>query len=267
MTQRTTGSMAMSEPELGCGREQQPGRANTRHFRASCYSRRVIRMLTLIEALNFRCLRHVRQPLGPFHVLVGPNASGKTTFLDVVAFLGDLVADGLEEAVRRRTQNFEDLLWRRQGDSFQLAIEAKVPEAHAAAGYAIIRYEVEIGIDRDADELGICVRVGPAQAARRAGRAAAARPLPRGSHPTGNHPRAEAAGDTGGGDQGQARERQLLLRGSERCGGKGWIPTFKLGPRRSTLANLARGRVEVPGVNLAQDSCSPRASSRSCSTA
>jgi len=45
-------------------------------------------MLTLIEALNFRCLRYIRQPLAPFHVLVGPNASGKTTFLDVVAFLG-----------------------------------------------------------------------------------------------------------------------------------------------------------------------------------
>ncbi len=31
----------------------------------------------LIEALNFRCLRYVSQPLGPFHVLAGPNASGK----------------------------------------------------------------------------------------------------------------------------------------------------------------------------------------------
>ncbi|MFN4258579.1 MAG: hypothetical protein ACK4RK_04730 [Gemmataceae bacterium] len=36
-------------------------------------------MLTLIEALNYRCLRYVHQPLGPFHILVGPNASGKTT--------------------------------------------------------------------------------------------------------------------------------------------------------------------------------------------
>jgi predicted ATPase len=56
-------------------------------------------MLTLIEALNFRCLRYVKQPLAPFHVLVGPNASGKTTFLDVVAFLGRLVSDGPDAAV------------------------------------------------------------------------------------------------------------------------------------------------------------------------
>ena len=43
-------------------------------------------MISLIEALNFRCLHYVSQPVKPFNVLVGPNASGKTTFLDVVAF-------------------------------------------------------------------------------------------------------------------------------------------------------------------------------------
>lgn len=51
-------------------------------------------MITLLEALNFRCLRYVSRAMDNFHVLVGPNASGKTTFLDVVAFLGDLVSGG-----------------------------------------------------------------------------------------------------------------------------------------------------------------------------
>lgn len=37
-------------------------------------------MITLVEALNYRCLRCVRRPLKPFHVLVGANAFGKTTF-------------------------------------------------------------------------------------------------------------------------------------------------------------------------------------------
>jgi predicted ATPase len=81
-------------------------------------------MITRIEALNYRCLRYVRQPLGPFHVLVGPNASGKTTFLDVVALLGRLVSDGLEAAIGERTQNFQDLVWGRSGQRFDLAIEA-----------------------------------------------------------------------------------------------------------------------------------------------
>ena len=39
---------------------------------------------------------------GPFYVLVGPNASGKTTFLDVVGFLGKLVAEGPEAAVVKK---------------------------------------------------------------------------------------------------------------------------------------------------------------------
>ena len=70
-------------------------------------------MIRLIEALNYRCLKYIRQPLGPFHVLVGPNASGKTTFLDVVAFLGRLVSDGLEAAIHERTQNYQDLFFGR----------------------------------------------------------------------------------------------------------------------------------------------------------
>ena len=60
-------------------------------------------MITLIEALNYRCLRYVQRPLKPFHVLVGPNASGKTTFLDVLGFLSDLVSEGLEVALSERT--------------------------------------------------------------------------------------------------------------------------------------------------------------------
>ena len=41
-------------------------------------------MITLVEALNYRCLRSVKRRLQPFHVLIGPNASGETTFLDII---------------------------------------------------------------------------------------------------------------------------------------------------------------------------------------
>ena len=85
-------------------------------------------MITLIEALNYRCLRYVSRPLGPFHVLVGPNASGKSTFLDVVGFLRDLVSEGLDEALSRRTNNPQELLFQRQGDTLELAIEASIPD-------------------------------------------------------------------------------------------------------------------------------------------
>ncbi|BCM88670.1 hypothetical protein IAD21_00511 [Abditibacteriota bacterium] len=107
-------------------------------------------MLTRVQALNFRSLRHIDQRLESFHVLVGPNASGKTTFLDVIGFLSSLVSKGLDEAINERNSNFQDLVWQRQGDRFELAIEAKIPEERRLKLpteyqiYTIIRYEVAI---------------------------------------------------------------------------------------------------------------------------
>src|SRR5438270_7042126 len=107
-------------------------------------------MIRLIEALGYRCLRYVRQPLDQFHILVGPNASGKTTFLDVVTFLGRLVSDGLEAAVGERAQTFQDLVWGREGDKLELAVEAKIPASRKdklSKPFDSIRYEICIGID------------------------------------------------------------------------------------------------------------------------
>ena len=108
-------------------------------------------MITLVEALNYRCLRYVRRPLKPFHVLVGPNASGKTTFLDVIAFLQDVVSQGLDNAIFRRTANPRDLLFRALGDSFELAVEAKIPvelrELTSRPELDTVRYEVRIGLN------------------------------------------------------------------------------------------------------------------------
>ena len=85
-------------------------------------------MITLVEALGYRCLYDVHRPLGQLQILVGPNASGKTTFLDVIAFLGRVASAGLDAAIEERTQNFQDLLWNRSGQVFELAIEARIPE-------------------------------------------------------------------------------------------------------------------------------------------
>ncbi len=118
-------------------------------------------MISQVEALNFRCLKHVQQSLGPFHILVGPNASGKTTFLDVISLLSQLVSDGLDTALYERARNFQDLVWGRKGHSFELAIEARFPEnirlkfVGADRSYDAIRYEIAIGLDTDNDRIGI----------------------------------------------------------------------------------------------------------------
>lgn len=118
-------------------------------------------MITLIEAYNYRCLRYVSQPLGSYHVLVGPNASGKTTFLDVISFLSQLVTNGLDYSINERTKNFRDLLWRGEGDRFELAIEAKIPMDlrkiydKENKSFDTIRYEVAIGLDNKTEQIGI----------------------------------------------------------------------------------------------------------------
>ena len=105
-------------------------------------------MIRRIEALNYRCLRFIEKEISEFQVLVGPNASGKTTFLDVVAFLGDLVTGGLDHAIEERTQNFQDLVWQRSGDRFELAIELMIPDERREllkrVPYVLVRYEVAI---------------------------------------------------------------------------------------------------------------------------
>ena len=108
-------------------------------------------MIRRIQALNYRCLRHVDVALDPFHVLVGPNASGKSTLFDVVTFLGDMVRDGLEAAVAKRTDNFQDLVWGRSKDrlGFELAVEFDIPDTvknrlPSEKNFEVFRYEVAI---------------------------------------------------------------------------------------------------------------------------
>jgi predicted ATPase len=113
-----------------------------------------------IEAENYRCLKSVKQPLNPFEILIGANASGKSTFLDVMAFLGDFVREGLERAVEARTANFHDLVWGREGSAFSLAVEAAIPEdlrgdTAALPGQKAIRYQTYIQLDTATETLRV----------------------------------------------------------------------------------------------------------------
>ena len=115
-------------------------------------------VVTRIEALGFRSLRYVSQRLEPFHVLVGPNASGKSAFLDVLAFLGDLQRVGVGQAIAGnaplhaplRAVDPQHLTWMRRGATFELAMEATIPDdlrGRLQNGPAdVCRYEVAIEV-------------------------------------------------------------------------------------------------------------------------
>ena len=116
-------------------------------------------MLTRLEALNFGCLRYVCQDLGPRHLLVGPPGSGKSTFLDAIGFLSDLVGKGLDDAIEARTPDLRDLVWQRQHSRFELAVEVPIPQDKALLfpehDQKRCRYEVAVGVDPDTGESAI----------------------------------------------------------------------------------------------------------------
>ena len=205
-------------------------------------------MITLIEALNYRCLRYVSRPLGPFHVLVGPNASGKTTFLDVVSFLKDVVSDGLDEAISYRTDNPEDLLFRRQGESFELAIEARIPDhlrkLTAKPDLEMGRYEVAIGFDDTSRQFEFKAEkfllkkaegMGPTQ------RSLFPMPPPGPSTLLVKRKKTNkvVVNKVPGGNDNFYSETYPQ-------GGRGWTPSFKLGPGRSALGNLPADEKDFP---------------------
>lgn len=110
-------------------------------------------MFTRIQTSRYRSLRSVDQRLGPVHALVGPNASGKTTFLDVIGFVSQLMRERgeIQATVEERSSNFESLLWGGKGKDFQLAIEASIPDlvrqklGESKKQYDTVRYELGVG--------------------------------------------------------------------------------------------------------------------------
>ncbi|MFN0076740.1 MAG: methylation-associated defense system AAA family ATPase MAD3 [Prosthecobacter sp.] len=120
-------------------------------------------MISRIQTQNYRSLRSIDQRLRSFQALVGPNGSGKSTFLDVINYLSDLMSfrGDVEEASRKRSANFADLTWNREGTSFQFAIESPIPEklheqlSDDCKAYDRVRYEIEVGLEAGTGPVGV----------------------------------------------------------------------------------------------------------------
>ena len=105
-------------------------------------------MIRLIEISNFRMLARNRVALSKFHVLVGQNATGKTTFMDVFQFISDVLRNGVREAVESRAPSFFDLCFDPKSPvSFAVEVVLKEPREPSS----VLRYELEVGLEDPAN--------------------------------------------------------------------------------------------------------------------
>jgi predicted ATPase len=107
-------------------------------------------MFRRVEAWHYKCLKRIDVRLDPVNILIGPNASGKSTLLDLFSFLRDALEGDVDEAVRRRTTSLRELVWNQisEAQGFEIAVEADIPKhLRATNSYDRLRYELGVGLD------------------------------------------------------------------------------------------------------------------------
>jgi hypothetical protein len=169
----------------------------------------------------------------------------------------------VEPALAERTTDFRDLVWRREGDRFELAIEAPIPEERQSRlpehQLDTIRYETALGIDPKTGEVGfleekvLLKQAEPAQPAERA------------FFPFDSPPRKTLLMPK----TGSVRTVVHKVPGKKdnyysevyKERGKGWAVAFQLGPRKSALGGLPEDESKFPATiwfkNLLTQSVQP----------
>lgn len=100
-------------------------------------------MVIRVQILNYKSLKYIDITLKPFVLLVGPNASGKSTFLDIFSLLRDILSNDCAYAVEKRASNFRELVWNHQKSNIEIAIELEIPEDKSET-FSIARYEIRL---------------------------------------------------------------------------------------------------------------------------
>ena len=117
-------------------------------------------MLTRIEIDGFKTFDNLKVDLDPFAVLVGPNAAGKSNFLDAIRLLSRLAKEDLRTAFRGlRGEVWESFRMTGDGqaaEQMRFAVEVLVPDsvvdpwgAKVDLDHTRIRYEVILRRQRD----------------------------------------------------------------------------------------------------------------------
>ncbi len=93
--------------------------------------------------------RAVGAELRPVTVLLGDIGSGKSTLVDAIALVGDMLNLGISRAIEARGQTFDEIVTGGRGNSFGVAFELDLPEElRPEPRLARARYELVIGRTR-----------------------------------------------------------------------------------------------------------------------
>ncbi len=204
-------------------------------------------MIHRVEAVGYQCLRDVRQELGRFQILLGPNASGKSTFLDVLQLLGDLLRSGVQKAIHDRAPSLRDLVWMHEERPVELAVELEIPgerRRRLENGYRRARYEVAIGHGAGGAlaVVGETLWLRPDEDRRQGSR------RPRGHFPAPRSPRSTLrhTGRTPAGWKKVVTKK--VESGNDHFFSEttGWNNPFRLGPEKLALANLPEDEDRFP---------------------
>ena len=161
----------------------------------------------------------------------------------------DLVSEGLDEALWKRTPNPHELFFQGKGNRFELSIEARIPdglrELTSREDLDVVRYQIAVGLEENlkafelkGETLLLC-------------KGKVSTPSQRTFFPSTSH-----APDTLMASIHGSRNKAVLnkvLGGndnfySETYGrsGRGWAPSFKLGAQKSALGNLPADESSFP---------------------
>ncbi len=108
-------------------------------------------MIRGLQVLHYRALKYINIKLSNFHILIGPNASGKSTFLDVINLIKDVLDGSPQMAVEKRASRFDELLWKHPGNTFEVAVQLEIPrdikQNLKDKDFSLVRYEISLHLD------------------------------------------------------------------------------------------------------------------------